>query len=110
MTRLLPIEILFPADSEKRTRSLKVAADLNMSAQWQVRGSYRTENIIRYLHKWLDPWSDARAAAAADRGRVQASKRALVLIVSAPDRGPCGDREGSGIQPASPMPAQPKKV
>jgi hypothetical protein len=35
-----------------------------MSVQWQVRGSYRTENIIRYLHKWLDPWSDARAAAA----------------------------------------------
>ena len=49
-------------------------------------------------------------AAAADRGRAQASKRALDLIVSAPDRGPCGDREGSGIQPASPMPAQPKKV
>lgn len=60
--RLLPIEVLFKAKSEKRTRSLHIDKDLNMSVQWQERGSYRTENIIRYLAKWLDPWTEARAA------------------------------------------------
>jgi hypothetical protein len=61
--RRLPIEALFKAKSEKRTRKLEVPKDLNMSVQWAVKGAYRQEHIIKFLARWLDEWTPARAAA-----------------------------------------------
>ncbi len=62
--RFLPIEVMFRAKSSARTRSLKGPADMNLSVVWSEKGSYRQEHILRYLAKWLDPWTDERAAAA----------------------------------------------
>lgn len=59
--RKLPIELLFKAKSEKRTRSLRLPDDTNVSLQWATKGSYRQEHILRYLDRWLDPWTDERA-------------------------------------------------
>jgi hypothetical protein len=61
--RKLPIEALFKAQSEKRTRNLKAPKDMNLSLQWAEKGSYRLEHIIRFLDRWLDPWTAARAEA-----------------------------------------------
>jgi hypothetical protein len=61
--RKLPIEALFRAKSEKRTRKLKAPKDMNLSLQWALKGSYRLEHIIRFLDRWLDPWTPARAEA-----------------------------------------------
>ena len=35
---------------------------MNMSVVWSDKGSYREEHILRYLSRWLDPWTDERAA------------------------------------------------
>ena len=59
--RKLPIELLFKAKSEKRIRSLRLPDDTNVSLQWADKGSYRQEHILRYLGRWLDPWTDERA-------------------------------------------------
>jgi hypothetical protein len=56
----MPLEILFRAQSSRRTASLVAPADLKFSVQWAVKGSYRCENIIAYLDKWLRPWSAVR--------------------------------------------------
>jgi hypothetical protein len=61
--RKLPVEALFKAKSEKRTRNLKTPKDMNFSLQWAEKGSYRLEHIIRFLDRWLDPWTPARAEA-----------------------------------------------
>jgi hypothetical protein len=61
--RKLPIEVLFKAKSEKRTRNLKKPEDINMSLQWAAKGSYRQEHIIKFLARWLDEWTPAREAA-----------------------------------------------
>ena len=34
-----------------------------MSVVWAEKGSYRAEHILRYMSRWLDPWTDERAAA-----------------------------------------------
>jgi hypothetical protein len=60
----LPIEVMFRAKSSARIRSLKGPADMNLSVVWSEKGSYRQEHILRYLAKWLDPWTDERSAAA----------------------------------------------
>jgi hypothetical protein len=60
----LPIEVMFRAQSSARTRSLQGPADMNLSVVWSEKGSYRQEHILRYLAKWLDPWTDERVAAA----------------------------------------------
>ena len=61
--RRLPLELLFKARSPKRIRSLRVPPDLNISLQWADKGSYRQEHLLLFLRRWLDPWSDERAAA-----------------------------------------------
>ncbi len=55
---------MFRAKSSARIRSLKGPADMNLSVVWSEKGSYRQEHILRYLAKWLDPWTDERSAAA----------------------------------------------
>ena len=59
---LVPVEVLFKAQSPKRTRSLVVPLDLRFTVQWAPKGSYREEHILRYLEKVLDPWTADRLA------------------------------------------------
>ena len=61
--RRLPMEVLFKAKSNRRIRGLEPPGDLNISLQWAEKGSYRQEHILRYLQRWLDPWTPERAAA-----------------------------------------------
>lgn len=61
--RLLPIEVLFKAGSNKRTRGLVLRADRNVSVQWAEKGSYRNAHILRFLDRWLEPWTPEREAA-----------------------------------------------
>jgi hypothetical protein len=56
------MEVLFKAKSNRRIRGLEPPGDLNISLQWAEKGSYRQEHILRYLERWLDPWTPERAA------------------------------------------------
>ena len=47
--------MLFRAKTEKRTRGLRLPKDMNVSVQWAEKGSYREENILKYLDRWLEP-------------------------------------------------------
>jgi len=73
--RRLPLEILFRAKSGRRTRSLKVPADSNVSISWSSKGSYKGDDFVRYLERWLDPWTPQRAE--------QRDYRILMLDVAA---------------------------
>ena len=55
---------MYRAKSSARIRSLKGPADMNLSVVGSEKGSDRQEHILRYLAKWLDPWTDERSAAA----------------------------------------------
>ena len=46
-----------------RIRSLQAPVNTNISFQAAEKGSYRQANILKYLETWLEPWTDARAAA-----------------------------------------------
>ena len=61
--RFLPIEVLVRAKSEKRTRSLVLPRNTNVSVRWAVKGSYREEHLLAYLNRWLEPWTPERQAA-----------------------------------------------
>jgi len=56
------VELLCKAKSDRRIKGLVPAADLNLSLQWAEKGSYRTENILTFLRRWLDPWTPQRAS------------------------------------------------
>ena len=59
----LPLEVLFRAKTNRRTRHLSLPEDLNLSVAWAEKGSYRLQNILKFLDRWLDPWSAERALA-----------------------------------------------
>ena len=59
--RLLPVEVLFKATSAKRTAKLEVPANRNVSVAWAEKGSYRAAHLMRFLERWLDPWTEERA-------------------------------------------------
>ena len=61
--RFLPIELLVRARSEKRTRSLVLPTNTNVSVRWAEKGSYREEHLLAYLARWLEPWTPERQAA-----------------------------------------------
>ena len=58
-----PMEVLFKAKSARRTAALTkmLPSNTNVSVQWAEKGSYRKAEIIEFLGRWLDPWSEARA-------------------------------------------------
>ena len=58
------MEVLCKAKSKARTGKLTVPEGVNMSFQWAVKGSYRQANMLSYLDKWLESWSEAREEAA----------------------------------------------
>ena len=43
-------------------RKLKLPADLNCSKTVGPKGSYRAEHVLDFLGRWLEPWSEERAA------------------------------------------------
>jgi hypothetical protein len=57
------VEVLFKAKSARRTRHLTLRKDMKVSVQWAEKGSYRTPQLLAYLARWLEPWSDARLRA-----------------------------------------------
>jgi hypothetical protein len=69
-----PIEIMFKAKGPRRIRPLVAPPDLNFSITWAVKGSYRTEHMLTFLDRWLDPWT-------ADREQAQ-DYRILLLDVA----------------------------
>ena len=63
--RKLPLELLAKSSCKKgtppRIAKLRIPNDLNVSVQWSEKGSYRHENMVAYLTRWLEPWSEWRA-------------------------------------------------
>jgi hypothetical protein len=35
---------------------------MNFSTQFAEKGSYRSEHLLQYLDRWLDPWTEERAS------------------------------------------------
>jgi hypothetical protein len=56
----MPLEVLFKAQSARRTAALQIPPGLKLSVQWAPKGSYRQEHIIAYLKRWLRPWTTLR--------------------------------------------------
>ena len=61
-SELMPLELLCKGKSNKRIKDLRPPAGMRVSLQYSEKGSYRNENILRFLHRWLDPWDELRAA------------------------------------------------
>jgi hypothetical protein len=59
----LQVELLCKGKTNRRIRDLEVPAGFNVSLQTAEKGSYRCEHIVRYLDRWLDPWTPEREAA-----------------------------------------------
>ena len=53
--RFLPLEVLFKAKTDRRTRNVVLPKDVNVSVRWAVKGSYREEHLLAYLAQWLTP-------------------------------------------------------
>jgi hypothetical protein len=60
---VLQVELLCKGKTNRRIRDLDVPAGFNVSLQTAEKGSYRCEHIIRYLDRWLAPWTAEREAA-----------------------------------------------
>ena len=58
---LLPLEVLFRAKTDRRTRSLVVPPDMLVRVQWAEKGSYRQENILLWMERFLEEWTPDRA-------------------------------------------------
>ena len=57
----LLVEILFRAKTNKRTKALVAPKDLRVSFAYAEKGSYRTEQLVAYLKRWLPSWTQDRA-------------------------------------------------
>ena len=53
----LPIEVLFKGKTRKILAALSLPAGLNMSVAHAEKGSYREENVLNFLRRWLDEWT-----------------------------------------------------
>ena len=60
---LLPIEIMKKAGSAKTLKGIKLPEDMSTSLTWGPKGSYRHDDILAYIRKWCEEWTEARAAA-----------------------------------------------
>ena len=49
--------------TNRRINNLVVPDGFNVSLQTGEKGSYRREHIVRYLERWLAPWTAEREAA-----------------------------------------------
>lgn len=57
----MPLEVMFKALSPARTKALRCEDDMKVAVVWAVKGSYRTDHILNYLRRWLEPWTPLRA-------------------------------------------------
>ena len=57
----MPLELLCKAKTDKRTKNLVLPANTSVSLAFGEKGSYRLHNILKYLERWLEPWTDLRA-------------------------------------------------
>ena len=60
----LPLEVLFRGKTNRILKGLRVPDNVNMTVTFQAKGSYRVENMLSFLDRWLDKWNDARVASA----------------------------------------------
>ena len=58
---LMPLEMLCKGKTDRRITGLVRPAGMRVSLQVAEKGSYRNENILQYLRRWLDPWTELRA-------------------------------------------------
>ena len=59
----LPLEIMKKAGSGKTLKDLQLPDDMSVSVTWSPKGSYRHGDILRYISRWCEEWTEARAAA-----------------------------------------------
>ena len=52
---MMPLELLVKAKSKRRTAGLAVPDGMRVSLQYSEKGSYRTENILRYFGVLVRP-------------------------------------------------------
>ena len=60
----LPLEVLFRGKTKRILKGIRVPDTVNMTVTFQEKGSYRVENMLSFLDRWLDKWDDARMASA----------------------------------------------
>ena len=58
--RQLPIEVCV-AGTSRKLRGVAIPKGVNMTIIASPKGSYRTEHMLQFLDRWLDPWTEDRA-------------------------------------------------
>ena len=56
------VELLVKGKTDKRIRGLVAAPGMHFTFQYAEKGSYRQDNLLRYLRRVLEPWTAQRAA------------------------------------------------
>jgi hypothetical protein len=59
----LPVEIMKKAGSARTLKDINLPTDMSVSVTWAPKGSYRHDDILRYIRLWCEDWTEARAAA-----------------------------------------------
>ena len=59
----LPMEMMCKAGSRKRLSKVRLPDGMNLSLAWSPKGSYRQDDIMTYLRRWLEEWTPERAEA-----------------------------------------------
>ena len=59
----LPIELMKKAGSARPLKGIKLPNDMSASVTWAPKGSYRHDDILGYIQRWCEEWTEARAAA-----------------------------------------------
>ena len=59
----LPVALCVRAESAQKLAGIKLPERFRISLDWSLSGSYNEPRFFAYLDTWLEPWTDARAAA-----------------------------------------------
>jgi len=59
----MPLEILFKGKSNKVLKDIELPPGVRASLAYGPKGSYRVEHVLRFLRRWLLPWTEDRALA-----------------------------------------------
>lgn len=59
-----PLEVCFKGMTDKVLRGLELRRDMQISLAFGPKGSYRAEHVVRFLERWLRPWTEEREASA----------------------------------------------
>jgi hypothetical protein len=55
-----PVELLFKLSTNRKTKDLGLPPGMRVSVNWGEKGSYNYPAFMRYLEKWLLPWTEER--------------------------------------------------